>query len=125
MAEDILVKKIDPEVLLYKRTTDTGPEFRMVLSGAFNDAQKRWKVWVSDPHRGMVQETNIANDMGKWTPVHLVTSDNVNKIIVKATKPLIERLAALEAKLLGTSGSTEAPKKGRGRPRKIEALSAE
>ena len=73
----------------------------------------------------MVQETNIANDMGKWTPVHLVTSDNVNKIIVKATKPLIERLAALEAKLLGTSGSTEAPKKGRGRPRKIEALSAE
>ena len=124
MPEDILVKNIDPEVLLYRREAEHGPEFRMVLSGSFNNAQNRWKVWVSDPTRGMVQETNLTNDMGKWTPVHLVTSENIDKLVTAAVKPLMERIASLEAKL---GASSDTPKKTRGRPRKTvtEAVAAE
>ena len=62
--------------------------------------------------------------MGRWDKVHLVTTDNVNKIVVEATKPLMERIAALEAKL-NVAAPKEPVKRGRGRPRKIEAAVAE
>ena len=62
--------------------------------------------------------------MGRWDKVHLVTTDNVNKIVLEATKPLIDRIAALEAKL-NVATPNEPVKKGRGRPRKVEAAAAE
>lgn len=124
MSKPVSIKEIDPEVLLYKRKTDEGTEFRMVLSGSFNDTQNRWRVWVADPVRGLVQETSLSNEMGRWDKVHLVTTDNVNKIVLEATKPLIDRIAALEAKL-GVAAPKESVKRGRGRPRKTEAVAAE
>ena len=124
MGKPVSIKEIDPEVLLYKRDTDDVTEFRMVLSGSFNNTQKRWRVWVADPVRGLVQETNLSNEMGRWDKVHLVTTENVNKIVLEATKPLIDRIAALEAKL-NMAAPKEPVKKGRGRPRKVEAVAAE
>lgn len=124
MSRPVSIKKIDPEVLLYKRETDDGPEFRMVLAGTFNNAQKRWRVWVADPLRGIVQETDISNEMGRWDKVHLVTTETVNKLVVEATKPLMERIVALEAKL-NVAAPKEPVKRGRGRPRKAEAVAAE
>ena len=124
MGKPVSIKEIDPEVLLYRRETEDGPEFRMVLSGSFNTTQNRWRVWVADPVRGLVQETNLSNEMGRWDKVHLVTTENVNKIVLEATKPLIDRIAALEAKL-NVAAPTEPVKKGRGRPRKTEAVAAE
>tara|TARA_R100000900_G_scaffold4460_1_gene5515 strand:+ start:328 stop:702 length:375 start_codon:yes stop_codon:yes gene_type:complete len=124
MGKPVSIKEIDPEVLLYKRDTDDGTEFRMVLSGSFHTTQNRWRVWVADPVRGLVQETNLSNEMGRWDKVHLVTTDNVNKIVLEATKPLIDRIAALEAKL-GVAAPKEPVKRGRGRSRKTEAVAAE
>tara|TARA_R100000329_G_scaffold147853_1_gene135936 strand:+ start:1408 stop:1782 length:375 start_codon:yes stop_codon:yes gene_type:complete len=124
MSKPVSIKEIDPEILLYKRETKEGPEFRMVLSGSFNTTQKRWRVWVADPVRGLVQETNLSNEMGRWETVSLVTSDNVNKIVLEATKPLIDRIAALEAKL-NVDTVNQPVKRGRGRPRKSEAVAAE
>ena len=124
MGKPVSIKEIDPEVPLYRRETEDGPEFRMVLSGSFNTTQNRWRVWVADPVRGLVQETNLSNEMGRWDKVHLVTTENVNKIVLEATKPLIDRIAALEAKL-NVAAPTEPVKKGRGRPRKTEAVAAE
>ena len=124
MGKPVSIKEIDPEVLLYRRETEDGPEFRMVLSGSFNTTQNRWRDWVADPVRGLVQETNLSNEMGRWDKVHLVTTENVNKIVLEATKPLIDRIAALEAKL-NMAAPTEPVKRGRGRPRKTEAVAAE
>ncbi len=124
MSKPVSIKEIDPEVLLYKRETDDGTEFRMVLSGSFHATQNRWRVWVADPVRGLVQETSLSNEMGRWDTVNLVTSDNVNKIILEATKPLIDRIAALEAKL-GVATPEEPVKRRRGRSRKTEAVAAE
>ena len=124
MGKPVSIKEIDPEVLLYRRETEDGPEFRMGLSGSFHTAQNRWRVWVADPVRGLVPETNLSNEMGRWDKVHLVTTENVNKIVLEATKHLIDRIAALEAKL-GVAAPKEPVKRGRGRSRKTEAVAAE